>query len=65
MPERDPTEIRQEMAVERRRLEEAHEGLRAELRSLVPIMVAGLVLFGLITARVGLRAGIRMIRNLS
>ena len=53
------------MAVERRRLDEAREELRAELRSLVPVAVAGLAVVGMITARVGFRAGIGMVRKLS
>jgi hypothetical protein len=65
MAERGADEIRQEMAAERRRLDEAREGLRAELRSLVPVAVAGLAVVGIITARVGFRAGIGMVRKLS
>jgi hypothetical protein len=51
MAERGADEIRQEMVVERRRLDEAREGLRAELRSLVPVAVVGLAVVGVITAR--------------
>ena len=65
MAERGPDEIRQELAVERRRLDEARTGLRAELRSLVPVAVVGLAAVGIITVRVGLRAGIAMVRRLS
>ena len=65
MAERGADEIRQDMAVERRRLDEAREELRAELRSLVPVAVAGLAVVGIITARVGVRAGIGMVRKLS
>ena len=65
MAERGTDEIRQEIAVERRRLDEARNGLRAELRSLVPVAVVGLAVVGIITARVGLRAGIAMVRRLS
>ena len=65
MAERGTAEIRQQMAVERQRLDEAREGLRAELRSLVPVAVVGLVVLGAITARVGIRAGIAMVRKLS
>jgi hypothetical protein len=65
MAERGADEIRQEMVVERRRLDEAREGLRAELRSLVPVAVVGLGVVGVITARVGFRAGIGMVRKLS
>ena len=65
MAERGTAEIRQEMAVERRRLDEARQELRAELRSLVPVAIAGLVVLGIVTARVGIRAGIAMVRKLS
>ena len=65
MAERGTDEIRREMAVERQRLDEAREELKAELRSLVPVAVAGLVVLGIITARVGIRAGIAMVRKLS
>jgi hypothetical protein len=65
MAERGTAEIRQEMAVERQRLDEAREGLQAELRSLVPVAIIGLVVLGAITARVGIRAGVAMVRKLS
>ena len=65
MAERGTDEIRKEIAVERRRLDEARNGLRAELRSLVPVAVVGLAVVGIITAWVGLRAGIAMVRRLS
>jgi len=65
MAERGTEQIRQEMEEARRRLDEARTGLRAELRSLVPVAVAGLAVVGIITARVGVRAGISMVRRLS
>jgi preprotein translocase subunit Sss1 len=65
MAERGTEEIRQEIAAERRRLDEARDGLRAELRSLVPVAVVGLVVVGIITARMGFRAGLGMVRKLS
>jgi hypothetical protein len=65
MAERGTDEIRQELAVERERLGEARDGLRAELRSLVPVAVVGLAALGIITARVGFRTGIGMVRKLS
>lgn len=65
MAERGTVEIRQEMAVERQRLDEAREGLQVELRSLVPVAIVGLVVLGAITARVGIRAGVAMVRRLS
>ena len=65
MAERSPEEIRQEIAFERGRLEESREALLAELRSFVPVVVVALVALGLITARRGIRGGIRMIQKLS
>jgi hypothetical protein len=65
MTERGAQEIRQQMAVERQRLDQAREGLRAELRSLVPVAVIALAVIGVITVRVGVRAGVGMIRKLS
>jgi hypothetical protein len=65
MAERGTDEIRQEMAAARLRLDEARTGLQAELRSLVPVAIVGLAVLGIITLRVGLRAGIAMVRRLS
>lgn len=65
MAERGTDQIRQEMAVARQRLDEARDGFRAELRSLVPVAVVGLAVVGVITARIGVRAGIGMVRKLS
>ena len=65
MAERGPEEIRREIAVERGRLEESRDALLAELRSFVPVIVVGLVALGVLTARRGLRGGIRMIQKLS
>ena len=65
MPDRGAEAIRQEMAAERARLYEAREALKAELRSLVPILVVALVAVGFITAKKGLRGGIRTVRRLS
>jgi hypothetical protein len=65
MAERGTAEIRQEIALARRRLDEARTGLRAELRSFVPVAVLGLGVLGVVTARVGLRTGISLVRKLS
>jgi hypothetical protein len=65
MAERGTEEIRQEMAMERQRLDDARTQLRAELRSLIPVAVVGLAVVGIITARMGFRAGIGMVRRLS
>jgi hypothetical protein len=56
---RGAAEIRQEIAAERERLDADLGELRAELRSLVPLVVAGLVVVGLVTFRRTTRAGIR------
>jgi hypothetical protein len=61
---RGAEEIRQEIAVELERLDAELSALRAELRSLVPLVVAGLVVVGLVTFRRTTRAGIRMIWRL-
>jgi hypothetical protein len=53
------------MAVGRQRLDDARLGLRAELRSLVPVAIIGLAVFGIITARLGFRAGLATVRKLS
>jgi len=65
MAERRPEDIRREIAAERGRLEQSREALLAELRSFVPVIVVGLVALGVVTARRGIRGGIRMIRQLS
>jgi hypothetical protein len=65
MADRGAEEIRQEMAMERQRLDDARTQLRAELRSLIPVAVVGLAVVGIITARMGFRAGIGMVRRLS
>ena len=65
MAERGPEEIRREIAVERGRLEDSRDALRAELRSFVPVIAVGLVALGLVTARRGFLGGVRMIRKLS
>ena len=65
MAERGTDQIRQEKAAERQRLGEARDGLRAELPSLVPVAAVALAVVGVITARVGVQAGIGMVRRLS
>lgn len=65
MADRGAEEIRREIAVERRRLEDSRAALLAELRSVVPVVAIGLVAVGVIAARKGLRGGIAMIRSLS
>ena len=65
MPERGAEQIRQEMALERARLEESRAALLAELRSFVPVVVVGLVALGVFTAQKGIRRGIGLVRKLS
>ena len=65
MAERGAEEIRQEIAVERGRLEDSRAALWAELRSVVPVIALGLVAVGVIAARKGVRGGVAMIRSLS
>ena len=64
MAERSTDEIRQKMAVERTPRRGARR-LQAELRSLVPVAAVALAVVGIVTARVGFRAGIGMVRRLS
>ncbi len=61
---RGAEEIRQEIAVERASLDADLSALQAELRSLVPLVVAGLAVVGLVTFRRTTRAGLRMIWRL-
>jgi hypothetical protein len=64
MPERGAEEIRKEIAAERRGLDDDLDALRAELRSLIPLVAAGLAVVALVTFRKGTRTGIRMIWKL-
>jgi hypothetical protein len=62
MPERTAQEIRKEIADERLGLHDDVDALKAELRSRVPYMIAGVVAVALLA--VGLFTGIRRIRKL-
>jgi signal transduction histidine kinase len=64
MPERGAEEIRQELAAERQRLADDLDALRAEARSLVPVVLAGLVAIGLLSRRKGLRTGVKLLLKL-
>ena len=64
MPERSAEQIRMELADERRRLDDDLDALQAEVRSLVPYVVAGVVAVALLTGGKGLRTGIRLIWRL-
>jgi hypothetical protein len=62
---RGSAEIRTEIAAERQRLDADLNALQAEVRSLVPVVAAGLVVVALVTFRKSARAGLRMIWKLS
>jgi hypothetical protein len=64
MSDRTAEQIRLEMAEERRRLEGELEALHAEIRSLVPVLIAGVVALALVTGGKGLKTGIRVIWKL-
>jgi hypothetical protein len=61
---RGAEEIRAEIAAERQRLDADLSALQAELRSLVPVVVAGLAVVALVTFRKKARAGLLMIWRL-
>ncbi len=62
---RGAEEIRKEIAAERQGLDADLNALQAEIRSLVPLVVAGLAVVALVTFRKSTRAGLRMIWRLS
>ena len=61
---RGTEEIRREIAAERHRLDEDLKALRGEIRSLVPVVAAGLAVVALVTFRKKTSAGVRMIWRL-
>ena len=61
---RGTAEIREEIAAERQRLDDDLSALQAEIRSLVPVVVAGLAVVALVTFRKKTTAGVRMIWRL-
>ena len=61
---RGTQEIRNEIAAERDGLDADLNALRAELRSLVPVVAAGLAVVALVTFRKQAGAGLRMIWKL-
>jgi hypothetical protein len=61
---RGTEEIRADIAAERQRLDADLTALRGELRSLVPLVAAGLAVVALVTFRRTARAGLQMIWKL-
>ena len=61
---RGAEEIRREIAAERQHLDDDLNALRGEIRSLVPVVVAGLAVVALVTFRKKTSAGVRMIWRL-
>jgi len=61
---RGAEEIRREIAAERQRLDDDLNALRGEIRSLVPVVAAGLAVVALVTFRKKTSAGVRMIWRL-
>ncbi len=61
---RGAEEIRKEIAAERQGLDADLDALQAELRSLVPVVAAGLAVVALVTFRKSTRAGLRMMWRL-
>ena len=61
---RDTKQIREEIATERQLLDADISALQAELRSLVPLVGAGLAVVALVTFRKQTTAGLRMIWRL-
>ena len=61
---RGTEEIRKEIAAERQRLDDDLSALRAEVRSLVPVVAATVAVVALVTFRKSARAGVRMMWRL-
>ena len=61
---RGTAEIRAEIAAERERLDADLSALQGELRSLVPLVVAGLAVVALVTFRRSASSGVRMMLKL-
>jgi hypothetical protein len=62
--QRGAEEIRKEIAAERQRLDADLNALQAEVRSLVPLVAAGLAVVALVAFRKSTTAGLRMIWRL-
>jgi hypothetical protein len=61
---RGAEEIRAEIAAERERLDAGLTALQGEIRSLVPLVAAGLALVALVAFRKSARAGLRLMWRL-
>jgi hypothetical protein len=61
---RGTAEIRKEITAERQRLDEDLNALQGELRSLVPVVAAGLAVVAVVTFRKSATAGLRMMLRL-
>ena len=61
---RGAEEIRKEIATERQLLDADLYALQSEVRSLVPVVAAGLAVVALVTFRKSTKAGLRMIWKL-
>jgi hypothetical protein len=64
MSERTAEQIRTEIADERRRLDDDLTAFEAELRSLVPYLIAGVGAVALLTRGKGLKTGVRLMLKL-
>jgi hypothetical protein len=64
MPERPVAEIRLEIASEREGLATDLDALHGEVRSVVPVAVAGLIAVALLTREKRLRTGIKLLWKL-
>ena len=64
MPERSGEQIRVEIASERQRFADDLTALRKEVRSFVPVGLAGLVAFGVLSRRKSVRTGLKLLWRL-
>jgi hypothetical protein len=64
LSERGAEQVREEIAAERQALGNDLDALRAEVRSLVPLVAAGLAVIALVTFRKGARSGVRLLFRL-
>jgi hypothetical protein len=60
----DTDELRRKIAAEREGLGQDVDALKGELRSLVPLAVAGIAVVALVTFRSGARKGVRFLWKL-